>query len=338
MSETNSTPERASPKITAKAWDHAIEAELLKEWSKSGVYDFELASENYTIDTPPPYPSGRPWHIGAAAHYAQIDMIARTARMSGKNVYFPIGIDRNGLPVELYTEKKHNIRMRETERGEFLNLCKSSLDDLESEMIQTMTNLGLSGDIKNHYRTDSEEYRTLTQSTFIKLWKSGLVYLANRPNNYDWASGTTIADAEIIYEDLPTNLVTMKFSIEGESDTILIASTRPELLCACRTVIVADDDERYKNMVGKYAITPVFGQRVEIKTHHSVDKEFGTGAVMVCSYGDQNDVALFREMNLEEIVSIGLDGRMMAGSYATLRPKQARKKIIEDLETGGLKA
>ena len=200
-----------------------------------------------------------------------------------------------------------------------------------------MTNLGLSGDIKNHYRTDSEEYRTLTQSTFIKLWKSGLVYLANRPNNYDWASGTTIADAEIIYEDLPTNLVTMKFSIEGESDTILIASTRPELLCACRTVIVADDDERYKNMVGKYAITPVFGQRVEIKTHHSVDKEFGTGAVMVCSYGDQNDVALFREMNLEEIVSIGLDGRMtqVAGSYATLRPKQARKKIIEDLETGG---
>ena len=112
-----------------------------------------------------------------------------------------------------------------SERGEFLSLCKSSLDDLESEMIQTMTNLGLSGDIKNHYRTDSEEYRTLTQSTFIKLWKSGLVYLANRPNNYDWASGTTIADAEIIYEDLPTNLVTMKFSIDGESDTILIAST-----------------------------------------------------------------------------------------------------------------
>ena len=76
-----------------------------------------MQDENFTIDTPPPYPSGRPWHIGAASHYAQIDMIARTARMSGKNVYFPIGIDRNGLPVELYTEKKLDIRMRETERG-----------------------------------------------------------------------------------------------------------------------------------------------------------------------------------------------------------------------------
>ena len=337
MSENNPPTERASPTITAKAWDHAIEAELLKEWSKSGVYNFELSAENYTIDTPPPYPSGRPWHIGAAAHYSQIDMIARTARMAGKNVYFPIGIDRNGLPVELYTEKKHNIRMRETERGEFLDLCKNSLDDLESEMIQIMTNLGLSGDIKGHYRTDSEEYRTLTQSTFIKLWKMGLVYLANRPNNYDWVSGTTIADAEITYEDLQTNLVSMKFAIKDESDTITIASTRPELLCACCIIIVSKDDERYKNMVGKYAITPIFGRKVEIKTHHSVNKEFGTGAVMVCSYGDQNDVALFREMNLEEIVSIGLDGKMTetAGPYAGLRPKQARKKITEDLESAG---
>ncbi|MDI1496351.1 MAG: valine--tRNA ligase [Cenarchaeum symbiont of Oopsacas minuta] len=338
MSENNPTTEHPSPKIKAKVWDPAIEVEILKEWEESHVYDFEPKSENYTIDTPPPYPSGRPWHIGAAAHYAQIDMIARTARMAGKNVYFPIGIDRNGLPVEMYTEKKHNIRMRETDRGEFLELCRASLDDLESEMIQIMKSLGLSGDIKGHYRTDSKEYRILTQSTFIKLWERKLVYLANRPNNYDWISGTTIADAEITYEDLPTNLVSMKFQIEGEADPIIIASTRPELLCACRLIIVSKDDPRYKSMVGKNAIIPIFGRKVSIQMHHSVDKEFGTGAVMVCSYGDQNDVALFRELDLEEIVSIGLDGRMtkVAGAYANLRPKQARKKITTDLEAAGL--
>ena len=83
------------------------------------------------IDTPPPYPSGRPWHIGAAAHYAQIDMIARTAIMNGKNVLFPIGIDRNGLPVEIYTEKKHKVRMRQMDREKFLELCKVALDDLD---------------------------------------------------------------------------------------------------------------------------------------------------------------------------------------------------------------
>ena len=325
------------PKIQEKAWNPELETKVLKKWQESKIYDFIPTDNNYTIDTPPPYPSGRPWHIGAAAHYSQIDMIARTARMAGKNVYFPIGIDRNGLPVELYTEKKHGIRMRETERGEFLDLCKEALDDLEAEMIQIMEGLGISGDIENHYRTDSEEYRALTQSTFIELWKKGLVYLATRPNNYDWVSGTTIADAEITYEELQTKLVHMKFTVKDSEQNIIIASTRPELLCACKTIIVNEDDERYTNLVGKKVIVPIFENEVEIRTHHSAEKEFGSGAVMVCSYGDQNDVALFRELKLEEVVAIGLDGRMTeaAGNYAGLKPKQARTKIIEDLENNG---
>ena len=322
------------PKISEKAWNPELEQQVLKKWEDTNLYDFVLSEKNYTIDTPPPYPSGRPWHIGAASHYSQIDMIARTARMAGKNVYFPIGIDRNGLPVELYTEKKHKIRMRETDRGEFLNLCKEALDDLESEMIQIMRSLGISGGIKDHYRTDSEEYRALTQSTFIELWKRGQVYLANRPNNYDWVSGTTIADAEITYLDLPTKLVYMKFSVKDSERKIIIASTRPELLCACKTIIVNEEDERYTDIVGKKIIVPIFDNEVEIRTHHSAQKEFGSGAVMVCSYGDQNDVALFRELKLEEVVAIGLDGRMTeaAGEYVGLKPKQARAKIIEDLE------
>ena len=326
------------PKITEKTWNPELEGGILRQWQEEKIYDFVPGDENFTIDTPPPYPSGRPWHIGAAVHYSQIDMVARTARMSGKNVYFPIGIDRNGLPVELYTEKKHGIRMRETERGRFLDLCRESLDDLESEMILIMRNLGLSGDFAGYYRTDSEEYRTLTQATFIELWRRGEVYIANRPNNYDWASGTTIADAEIAYEDLPTKLVYMRFRVEDAGRDIVIASTRPELLCACRAVIVNPEDERYAGLVGKKVTVPITGAEVELRTHHSAQREFGSGAVMVCSYGDQNDVALFRELGLEEIVAIGMDGRMTgaAGAYAGLRPKQARTRITEDLEKGGL--
>lgn len=326
------------PKITEKAWNPELEKAILKQWDEEKIYEFTPTEDNFTIDTPPPYPSGRPWHIGAAAHYAQIDMIARTARMAGKNVYFPIGIDRNGLPVELYTEKKHNIRMRETERGEFLKLCRVALDDLEAEMLLIMKNLGISGDFANYYRTDSEEYRTLTQSTFIELWKKGQIYLANRPNNYDWVSGTTIADAEIIYQDLQTKLVYMKFKIKDTDKEIIIASTRPELLCACKTIIVNPDDERYTQYVGKKVIVPITNEEVELRTHPSAQQEFGSGAVMVCSYGDQSDVALFRELELEEVIAIGLDGRMTqaAGEYAGLKPKQARTKIIEDLENKGL--
>jgi valyl-tRNA synthetase len=325
------------PKINEKAWNPELEKEILKQWDEEKIYAFTPTDDNFTIDTPPPYPSGRPWHIGAAAHYSQIDMIARTARMSGKNVYFPIGIDRNGLPVELYTEKKHGIRMRETERGEFLKLCRVALDDLEAEMLLIMKNLGLSGDFANYYRTDSEEYRTLTQSTFIELWNKGQIYLANRPNNYDWVSGTTIADAEIIYQDLQTKLVYMKFKIKDTDKEIVIASTRPELLCACKTIIVNPEDERYSQYIGKKVVVPITNAEVELRTHHSAQQEFGSGAVMVCSYGDQNDIALFRELELDEVVAIGLDGKMTeaAGEYAGLKPKQARTKIIEDLENKG---
>jgi len=159
------------------------------------------------------------------------------------------------------------------------------------------------------------------------------IYLATRPNNYDWVTGTTIADAEIIYEELPTKLVHMKFKVK-DGEEVIIASTRPELLCACKAVIVNPEDVRYSDLIGKKVIVPISNQEVEIQAHHSAQIVFGSGAVMVCSYGDHNDVALFRELDLEEVVAIGQDGRLTeaAGDYAGLKPKQARTKIIEDLE------
>ncbi len=328
------------PKIQSTSWNPELEKTILKKWEEEDVYRFAIDRSRpaFVIDTPPPYPSGRPWHIGAAAHYAQIDMIARTARMNGKNVLFPIGIDRNGLPVEIYTEKKYKVRMRQMDRQKFLDLCKGALDDLEAEMIQIMKSMGLSGNFREYYRTDSDEYRALTQSTFIELWKRGLVYLANRPNNYCPDCGTTIADAEIIYDDIPTKLVYMKFRIKETGDTVIIASTRPELLFACQAVIVNPEDERYRNLQGKHAILPLFGREVQIRPHDSAKPEFGSGAVMVCSYGDQNDVQLFRELGLKEIVALNENGvtTEAAGQYAGLRVNQARAKVIEDLKNSGL--
>ena len=106
------------PKLEAKSWDKNIEHELYSKWEKEDIYSFNRNKNKpiFVIDTPPPYPSGKPWHIGAASHYSQIDMIARTARMKGNSVLFPIGIDRNGLPVEIYTEKKYKLDMKKTSR------------------------------------------------------------------------------------------------------------------------------------------------------------------------------------------------------------------------------
>lgn len=343
------------PKIQSTSWNPEIEKDILRKWDgevddHKNIYPLAIDDESkpiFVIDTPPPYPSGRPWHIGAAAHYAQIDMIARTARMNGKNVFFPIGIDRNGLPVEIYTEKKYKVRMRQMDRQKFLDLCKVALDDLEAEMIQIMRSMGLSGNFKEYYRTDSDEYRALTQATFIELWKRGLVYLANRPNNYCPDCGTTIADAEIIYDEIPTRLIYMKFKIKeenekksGDDDTfIIIASTRPELLFACQAVIVNPEDDRYKHLHGLHAILPLFDREVLIIPHHSAKQEFGSGAVMVCSYGDQNDVQLFREFGLKEIVALNENGfttEAAGQQYAGIRVNQARAKMIEDLKNASM--
>jgi valyl-tRNA synthetase len=311
-----------TPKIKENRWDTKIESSLFNQWIKEKIHDFNLKTKKkiFSIDTPPPYPSGRPWHIGAAAHYSQIDMIARTARMFGFEVFFPIGIDRNGVPVERYTEKKFNIRMHETPRAKFIELAATALDDLETEMIQIMKMMGMSGDFDNYYRTDGKDYRTLTQTTFIELWDKGLIYEATRPNNYCTDCGTTIADADIIYEELPTWLNYIKFKIAGTDSTITIATTRPEFLGSCQAILFNPNDTRYTELEGMKAIIPLYDREIPIIANPAASPEFGSGIVMICSYGDYEDVRLFRELNLKEIMLIDEKGRMTAnaGKYADL--------------------
>ncbi len=330
-----------SSKITEKVWSSEIEKRILDGWEKDNIYEnpdesFTGNENYYIIDTPPPYPSGKPWHIGAAAHYSQIDMIARVARSNGAKVLFPIGIDRNGIPVEIYTEKKYKIRMRNMNRKEFLTLCEHTLDETEKEFIEILKSLGISANFKETYHTDSIEYRILTQSTFIEMWKKGLIYLGDRPNNYCIDCGTTIADSEITYIDMETKLVYIKFYLNNK-DFIIIATTRPELLFACQAVIVNPDDERYKENQGNNIKIPIFNRDVKIVSHKSVNPNFGSGAVMVCSYGDLTDVQLFRELQLKEIKSINSHGKTTehAKQFSNLSLKEARNKIIEELNDKG---
>ena len=325
--------------LNEKRWKKEFEEELNKFWKEKGIYDFKLSDDKevFSIDTPPPYPSGKPWHISAVAHYSQIDMIARTERMMGKNVLFPIGIDRNGLPVELYTEKKYKIQMHKIPREEFVGYCRKSLDDLEEYIVDIMHKIGFSADFKNHrYRTDSEEYRKLTQATFIEMWKKGLIYEDTRPNNYCVKTKTTIADAEIEYKDIETNLVYIKFKTDSGKN-IVVATTRPELLGACAAILYNPKDERYKGLNGK-AIVSIYGQKVPIIAHPYAKPEFGTGMVMICSYGDYADVRIFRELKLPEKILIDENGRMNenSGKYKGMKVKEAREKITEDLKEMGV--
>jgi valyl-tRNA synthetase len=334
---------KLKPKIKAKRWSPEIEEEILDLWEKEATfsYDRESNREFFTVDTPPPYASGTP-HLGFGLHYAQIDMVARYSRMQNQEVVFPMGVDRNGLPIEVKTEKEFGIIMRETPRDEFIALCRQLLDKYENQIINLAKRLGLScfSFAKDQvYRTDDLRYRQLTQATFVKLWKDGLVYEDTRPNNWCKTCGTTIADAEIEYIEKPAVLSFIRFSVAENPDyDLIIATTRPELLCACKAVLIHPEDERYQNIHNKTAIVPIYGRKVPIIPHPEAKMEFGTGIVMICSYGDYTDVRLFRELNLEPVVAITPEGLMTteAGSLEGLTPDEAREKILEMLKSMGL--
>jgi len=332
------------PRIEAKRWDKSWEGAFLDEWDKSNIYEFKLKNGGrvYSIDTPPPYINS-PIHIGHAYTYVWMDAIARYRRMKGFDVLFPLGLDRNGLPIEVQVEKEYKMSPRTTPREEFLGKCRELLNRYEGVTLGYFKRLGISFNSwrVSHapgglYETDDPEFRRLTQETFIELYRRGLIYEGKKTVNYCPRCGTTISDAEVEYEDLETDLVYVRFAIEGGGE-VTVATTRPELLGACKAVIFNPDDDRYRDLKGRRAVVPMYGRSVPIIPHPYAKPDFGTGLVMICSFGDSADLQVFRELGLEPTYLIGEDGRMTgdAGPYAGLSVKEARRRIVEDLRTGG---
>ena len=335
-----------TPRLNEKRWSVDLEKRIQTEHSANHAeytkrYGFnpDSGKEIFVIDTPPPYPSGT-WHIGAVAQYSMIDVIARSQRLLGKEVYFPWGVDRNGINIEFTVEKNTKRKMKTYDRAEFLQLCEQTIEEFTQAMRNTARRVGLSCDFDREYLTDAPDYRSVTQSIFVELFKNGTIIEDLRPNIYDPVEGTTIADAEVERLTRKTKLIDVIWELDDGSN-VIISTTRPELICACGVVVVHPDDERYQHLIGKKIKLPlpVSGRDdyVEIKTHASVKSEFGSGVLMVCSFGDQNDVAVFRELALTPFQAINLDGCMteLAGQWSGLTVIEARKAVTEYLESNG---
>ena len=333
-----------APKIPEKRWSIDLEKRIQESHygeSYSQRYSFDPNSERelFIIDTPPPYPSGT-WHIGAVAQYSMIDVIARSQRLLGKEVRFPWGVDRNGINIEFTVEKKYGRKMRSYDRGEFIDLCAETIESYTQAMRETAKRVGLSCDFDNEYLTDAPDYRAVTQSIFVDLFKRGDIVEDLRPNIYDPVERTTIAEAEVQRITRETLLCDVRWTTEDGED-VVISTTRPEMICACGVVVVHPDDERYTHLVGKriHLPLPVDDREpsVEIVTHPSVKMEFGSGVLMVCSFGDQNDVAVFRELALKPFVAVDMNGRMssISGPLSGMSAEEARTASIEILRESG---
>ncbi|GAB6147863.1 valine--tRNA ligase [Stetteria hydrogenophila] len=333
------------PRIKERRWNIEWEKQLVETWVEEGIgkpsLDPNDPREIIVIDTPPPYASGK-WHVGGAAHYAQIDMLGRYFRLKGYNVVMPFYADRNGLPVEVQVEKTYGVNahlMAKTKEGreKFLQMCKEFLDKAEAEIVSVWRRLGCSFDYWRN-GTDSPEYRKLTQATFIELFKRGLIYEAERPVRWCPRCKTTLAEAEVEYKEEEGYIYYIVYKLKDDGRDLVVATTRPELLAGCAALAYHPDDERYKGLAGKKAIAPLYGHEVVIVEHPSVDPDFGTGLMMICSYGDENDVRLFSELRLKPKALINEDGIMKeeAGPIAGLPVKEAREKIAKLLEERGL--
>lgn len=317
----------------SKEYDfNCIEEKWVQSWDAS-VYHFDWQSDKpqYIIDTPPPYPTGN-FHIGNALNWCYIDYVARYKRMRGYNVMFPQGWDCHGLPTEVKVEEINHITKNQVPREEFRRLCEKLTEEAIERFHKSMGRLGLSIDWSNEYVTMKPEYYVKTQTSFVRMHQNGQIYREDHPVNWCPRCGTAIAFAEVEYDTRTTTLNYMRFvSAEGEMQ---IATSRPELLPACVAVAVNPQDGRYQKFIGKSVRVPIFDYEVPVLADPVVDTGFGTGIVMICTFGDKQDVRWWMEHHLPLRQVIDREGRLtaVAGPYAGCSVSQAKDRIIQDMQ------
>src|SRR2546426_236104 len=328
-SATLDRPSMGEPKLREKTWEPAYEEDVLKAW-RAGPHPYRVfpgpREPTDGMDNPPPHPSGS-WHVRPRLADALIDMIARAQRMLGRAVLFPFGLDRNGINIERTVEKKTGKALHRWDREAFIQECRKEIEAIGNGLLELAVRVGMSADFDHTYYTDSDEYRAFSQAIFLELWPKGLFYRGERPTFWCPVCETPLAEADIDYEERPSNLVWMKFPLTSKGE-IRIATTRPELLAACRAVIVHPDDARFADLQGKKARVPLYDHEVPILAHPTAKPEFGSGAAMICSYGDMVDLQLFRELRLEPVKAIDEHGTrdgVPADAAPAARPRLDRQ-------------
>jgi len=313
-----------------------VEAKWQKYWEKEKLYKFDRKSKKpiYSIDVPPPYASAGHLHVGHALHYTQFEIMARYKRMNGFNVYFAPCFDNNGLPTEKYVEEKYKISKKDTTRAEFRKLCRKESAEVEKAYADKVFRaLGHSYDWDLLYTTISPEAQKVAQMSFLDLYEKGECYRGEEPTIWCTHHQTALAQAEVEDVQRKTKLNYVNFEL-ADGDQIEIATTRPEFLPMCVGIFVHPDDKRYKKLIGKEAIVPVFGQKVKIRADEKVDKEFGSGIVMVCTFGDNTDIEWWKKHKLDLKMGMTVDGKLneLAGKFKGLSLEQGREEILEELK------
>ena len=293
-------------------YDHLkVEQKWRAHWEKTKLYAWNknaTRETSFVIDTPPPYASGV-LHMGHVFGFIQADSIARYQRMKGKNVFYPIGFDDNGLPTERVVEKKIGKRASSMPRHEFKKLCNQVVDEIEAGFTESFKLTSLSLDWDQFYRTIDDRSTTISQMSFLDLHEKDFVYRTLQPTIWDPIDKTALAQADLEDKERPGTMYELKFHTEKKEE-IVIASTRPELLPACVAIFYNKDDTRYKHLHNQFAIVPITGTKVQILPDEQVQIDKGTGLVMCCTFGDMVDIDWWRKHKLPTRVILDQFGKI----------------------------
>jgi valyl-tRNA synthetase len=339
----------ATPNVPDKPTLDGLEAKWGAVWDTEGTYAFDRTksrAEVFSIDTPPPTVSGS-LHVGHVFSYTHTDLVARYQRMAGKEVFYPMGWDDNGLPTERRVENFYGVRCDPTvpyvegytppekpakkrqdfdaiSRRNFVDLCEQLTAEDEKVFEGLYRQLGLSIDWSHTYSTVSLRTQRVSQRAFLRNLTRGEAYSSEAPSLWDTTFQTAVAQAELEDRERPGAYHDIAFHRPDGGDPIVISTTRPELLVSCVALVAHPDDERYQPLFGTTVTTPVFGVEVPVKAHPLAEPDKGTGIAMICTFGDLTDVIWWRELQLETRAVMRKDGRLSLDTPDWLTTPEAR--------------
>jgi valyl-tRNA synthetase len=352
-----------------------LETKWASRWDADGAYRFDRAASRdqvYSIDTPPLTVSGS-LHVGHVFSFTHTDTVARYKRMRGFEVFYPMGWDDNGLATERRVQNYYGVRCDPSlpydpsftpptegglakgqqgvsaSRPNFVELCERLVAEDEKTFEAVWRRLGLSVDWTQYYTTIADGARRASQRGFLRLLAQGEAYSAEAPTLWDVDFQTAVAQAELEDRLRPGAYHRLAFHRPGGLE-LLVDTTRPELLPACVAVVVHPDDSRFEQAVGTKVRTPLFDVEVPVLAHPLAQPDKGTGAAMVCTFGDTTDVVWWRELGLPVRAMLGRDGRLLRAAPIGLSPaatalyeaelsgrtvRQAQTRMVELLAGAG---